>query len=258
MFEIHCVPIYQDNYVWILSSAGRAWVIDPGDHRPVLHFLGQQQLTLSGVLITHRHWDHVTGVKPLLDALPHGQIPVYGPDSPPINHLVTHALTEGDRIALGPLEIKVWSTPGHTLDHISFYIPDQEMLFCGDTLFACGCGRLFDGSLEQLYHSLCRIARSPSSTRVYCTHEYTLANIDFALAAEPDNDKLLSRQRHVQQLRTRNLPTLPTTIGDELATNPFLRCNEPSVQKSVEKETGTKFHDEFCCFSALRNWKNRY
>lgn len=258
MFDIHALPIYDDNYVWIITSAGKAWVIDPGDHQPVVEFLLERKLDLAAILITHRHWDHVTGVRALADSAGSPCTPVYGPDSEPIRHLVTHTLREGDVITIGPLQAEVWQTPGHTLDHICYYVAKQNMIFCGDTLFASGCGRLFDGSMQQLYDSLQRLARLPPQTQVYCTHEYTLANIDFALAAEPDNVDLQQRQSLCQQLRDADHSTLPTTIDSELATNPFLRCRQPQVRAMVKKRTGASIDGEFSCFRALRNWKNRY
>lgn len=258
MFDIHCVPVYRDNYVWIITSEGNAWVVDPGDHQPVIEFLERHALALKGILVTHRHWDHVTGVQPLVDHLAPASIPVYGPDSPAIKTIVTHVLCEGDTVRLGPLEAQVWETPGHTLDHISYYFSTEHKLFCGDTLFACGCGKLFDGTAEQLYHSLQRIAQLPADTTIYCTHEYTLANIEFALAVEPDNTQLQARQSHCRQLRAGHQPSLPTNLALELATNPFLRSNLPSVRAAIEKESGAAAGDAICCFGALRNWKNRY
>lgn len=258
MFEIHRVAAYKNNYIWIVTHCGDAWVVDPGDHLPVIEFLEQRTLALKGILITHRHWDHVTGVAPLLEHLAPAAVPVYGPDSPTIAHLITRIVNEGDRFYIGPLQAQVWHTPGHTLDHISYYFAEQDILFCGDTLFACGCGKLFDGTALQLYHSLRRIAQLPGKTALYCTHEYTLANIGFALEVEPHNAQLQARQTHCQRLRMRNQATLPTGLALELATNPFLRSDRPEVQAAVEKHTGTSAEDAISCFSALRNWKNRY
>lgn len=258
MFQIQCLPIYDNNYVWIITLGNDAWVVDPGDHQPVIAFIEQHALALKGILLTHRHWDHVTGVQPLLDYFAHLPIPVVGPDSPTIKGLISRVVSEGDRVCLGSLQAQVWETPGHTLDHISYYFAEQNALFCGDTLFACGCGRLFDGSATQLYHSLQRIAQLPPHTKIYCTHEYTLANIDFALAVEPHNAQLKARQVDGQRLRARNQPTLPTTLALELATNPFLRCSRSDVRAAVEKETGIAVNETIYCFSELRNWKNRY
>lgn len=258
MFEIHAVPIYEDNYVWIISIGDRAWVVDPGDHQPVVEHLAARALTLAGVLITHRHWDHIIGVEALVEQMGSASTPIYGPLSEPIKHIVSHPLMEGDTFSIGPMSVDVWQIPGHTLDHIAYYLAEQHLIFCGDTLFACGCGRLFDGSMRQLYDSLQRIGRLPAQTTVYCTHEYTLANIDFALAVEPDNVQLQQRQLRCQQLRAALRPTLPTSIEKELATNPFLRCDQPHIKEMVRKHTGASVQQNFSCFSALRTWKNRY
>lgn len=258
MFEIHSVPIYTDNYVWIITADNDAWVIDPGDHQPVVDFLQQRHLHLRGILITHRHWDHVTGVQALLHACGSPELPVYGPESPPIVDLVTHTVKEGDVVAIGPLQAQVWHIPGHTLDHIGYYIAEHSLLFCGDTLFACGCGKLFDGSMEQLFASLQRIATLPPETRIYCTHEYTLANMRFALAADPHNPHLQARYHDCLQRRQNEQPTLPTRLDLELLSNPFLRCHTEELQKSVKKATNASINDAFSCFAALRHWKNRY
>jgi hydroxyacylglutathione hydrolase len=258
MFTVQCVPIYDDNYVWIIHNADTAWVIDPGNHQPVIAFLQRHQLQLGGILLTHRHWDHVTGVQPLLDHFTPQMIPVYGPVSPTIRALITDVVHEGDRIELGPLRGQIWYTPGHTLDHISYYFAEQHWLFCGDTLFACGCGRLFDGSMEQLYESLQRIATLPLETLIYCTHEYTLANMDFALAVEPNNAELQQRQRECQQQRAEGQPTLPTRLDWELRTNPFLRSHLDEVKNRVQAATGNDVNNSFECFRALRTWKNGY
>lgn len=258
MFEIHALPIYRDNYVWIITVGDNAWVIDPGDHQPVVHFLQQRQLHLRAVLITHRHWDHVTGVQALVDAQAPKEVPVYGPYSEPINHLITRHVSEGDTIAIGPLQAEVWQTPGHTLDHIGYYIAAQNLLFCGDTLFACGCGKLFDGTMEQLFNSLQRIAALPPATQIYCTHEYTLANMRFALAADPHNPHLQQRYSNSLQTRQHHKPTLPTRLDLELLSNPFLRCHTREVQETVRKATNVSINDAFSCFAALRHWKNRY
>lgn len=258
MFEIHYIPIYKNNYVWILTTAGDAWVIDPGDCAPVEHFLQAHQLRLRAILITHRHWDHINGVSALLQAHADQEIPVYGPDSEPLRGLVSHVVNEGDSVAIGPYQAQIWQIPGHTLDHISYYIEPLAALFCGDTLFACGCGKLFDGTMEQLFASLARIAALPPATEIYCAHEYTLANIQFALTVDPHNPQLQARQKHCQQLRQRQLPTLPTQLALELASNPFLRCHDPDIQNAVKKETNASSEDAFSCFAALRHWKNRY
>lgn len=257
-FKVEPIPIYQDNYVWLLLIGPSTWVVDPGDHVPVIAALHRHNRSPDGILVTHGHWDHVTGVTALVDAYADlGGIPVYG--SPLCQHpSVDHPVREGDRIDLGGLTAEVWETPGHTRDHLSFYIPAVDSLFCGDTLFAAGCGRLFDGSMEQLYRSLKRIATLSDHTKVYCTHEYTLANLAFALAVEPNSAALQQRQKACRAQRDIGLPSLPTDLATELATNPFLRTGQASVQQSVKKSTGLTARDDFLIFSELRKWKNRY
>lgn len=254
MINIRPIPIYQDNYVWIIQSGDTYWVVDPGDGEPVIAFFDAMQQSPSGILITHRHWDHVTGVAPLVKRF---QVPVFGPDSPDVP-CVSHPLGEGDVLKLGSVQVEVLALPGHTQDHIGFYLPQEHRLFCGDTLFSSGCGRLFDGSMEQLFHSLQRLKALPVDTQVYCTHEYTLANIEFALAVEPDNAELKSKQAACKALRAKGEPTLPTTIGSELATNPFLRTACASVQKTLAEHGKAPPADELFTFRTLREWKNRY
>lgn len=253
--NIDVIPIYQDNYVWCLLTETETWVVDPGDHKPVLDYLERTGRTLSGILITHHHWDHVTGIVSLVKAAnPHA--PVIGPSFEIAG--VTRLAKEGDQINIGAYQILVWETPGHTRDHLSYYLPQPGYLFCGDTLFAAGCGRLFDGTMEQLYASLQRIASLPPQTQIYCTHEYTLANLDFALAVEPSSQALKQRQQYSIQLRQNGTPTIPVDLGTELATNPFLRIREQSVQQAVKKAANLQESDYFLIFSELRKWKNRY
>ena len=246
------VPIYQDNYVWLIQSGEATWVVDPGDHEPVLAALAQHRRSLDGILVTHHHWDHITGIAPLLEH--YGNVPVYGP----AGALISHPVREGNRVLLGKLTAQVWETPGHTRDHVSFYLPQAGALFCGDTLFSAGCGRLFDGTMEQLYASLRRIAALPGATRIYCTHEYTLANLNFALAVEPANADLKRRREEAIALRRSGQPTLPAELAWELRINPFLRTQHSEVRASVKKEADLTENDDFLIFRELRMWKNRY
>lgn len=254
MFTVSAVPIYQDNYVWIITAGNEHWVVDPGDHQPVIDYFTSREEQPNGILITHNHWDHVTGIGPLVE---HYQIPVYGPDNPAIKGL-DHGLKEGDTVALGPYQAQVLETPGHTLDHVSYYLPECASLFCGDTLFAAGCGRLFDGSMDQLYRSLQRLSQLPAETKVYCTHEYTVANLTFAQAAEPNNTAIADRLARSKEQRDRNLSTLPSNIGEERATNPFLRAHVAEIKAQVAQQTGQLNTDDMTTFAGLRNWKNRY
>jgi len=257
--HVEAVPIYKDNYVWLIFVGDRTWAVDPGDHVPVLTALQEHGRRLDGILVTHGHWDHVTGIGALVDACSTSgiRLPVYGSPlcrTAPIDCRVA----EGDVIDLGGISAQVWETPGHTLDHISFYLTDADRLFCGDTLFAGGCGRLFDGTMEQLYHSLQRIAALPAATKIHCTHEYTLANLEFALTVEPTSVAL--HQTYAQCVAKRRVgkATLPTDLATELATNPFLRTRETSVREAIKKSTSLQTDDDFLIFSELRMWKNRY
>lgn len=254
MFAVVPLAIYQTNYVWLLQVRGETWVVDPGDAAPIIQHLERQGCAPSGVLITHNHWDHVTGLKQLLQRYP---MPVFGPAKAKLEQ-ITHPLAEGDALELGGLEVQVWETPGHTEDHLCYYLSQPGALFCGDTLFAAGCGRLLGGTADQLYDSLQRIGRLPEHTEIYCAHEYTLANIDFALAVEPSNLALHARQRQSQALREAQLPTLPSTVELEHATNPFLRVHLPWVQQAASAYCGRSIEGPRAAFAALRHWKNHY
>lgn len=255
MFTIEAISILETNYVWLLTGANRqAYIVDPGDAGPVLARLEQDQKELAGILITHHHWDHVDGLD---EILAHAAVPVYGPRS--ISR-VSHPLEDGDTLVLGQTRFEVIAVPGHTLDHIAYFAPatkDQApILFCGDALFAAGCGRLFEGTPEQALQSLKKLSRLPSDTLVYCAHEYTLANLQFAQKAEPDNAAVAQRQAREKERLERTGCTLPTVMADELATNPFLRCDQASIKSQVEAQSGLRLTDEIEVFAALRRWKD--
>jgi hydroxyacylglutathione hydrolase len=254
MLEVVPVEAFKDNYVWTLRQGGHAAVVDPGEARPVLDYLRRERLALSAILATHHHADHVGGIAQLLEEF---SVPVYGPRNEPIPTL-THPVSEGDTVRLPQLDVSfsVLDIPGHTRAHIAYY--GAGALFCGDTLFACGCGRLFEGTAQQMYASLQKLLALPDDTKVYCGHEYTLANIGFAKAVEPGNAQLKAREGRDQQLRAAGKPTLPSTLGEEKATNPFLRCREPAVVDSVNKYLGSRVSDPVSVFAAIRDWKNRF
>lgn len=228
--------------------------VDPGDAQPVLDFLAHERLTLTGILCTHHHADHVGGVGALTRAFP---VPVYGPASEGVSG-VTDPVQEGDAVSLPAvgLRLRVLDIPGHTRGHIAY--EGNGLLFCGDTLFSAGCGRLFEGTPAQMHRSLSRLAALSESCNVYCGHEYTLANLQFALAVEPHNQDAIAYQREAQARRSRNEATLPSTIGRERRVNPFLRTTEPTVREAVEKQTGQRLEDEVAVFAALRRWKDDY
>ncbi len=256
MIEKTIVPIkaFNDNYIWCLRNGKHALVVDPGDANPVLDYLAQEELNLVAILITHHHPDHVGGNRTLLSKF---NVPIYGPKKENIPG-ISQKLSEGDSVFIKELEqgFKIIEIPGHTLGHIGYY--DDSLLLCGDTLFSCGCGRLFEGTPEQMFHSLQKIANLPDHTLIFCTHEYTEANIEFALSVEPQNKELMEFKDKVLDLRSKGLPSLPVSLRQEKLTNPFLRAHLPSVAKStlIEKQSGRTNPIEV--FTYLRKWKDSF
>lgn len=253
MFNVIRIPAFKDNYIWLLRKGASAAVVDPGDARPVLDLLDREGLSLASILVTHHHADHQGGVAELLAHYP---AEVFGPAAESITGL-SRPLSGGEtvRIAACDVEFQVIAVPGHTLGHIAYY--GAGCLFCGDTLFAGGCGRLFEGSAGQMFASLLRLASLPEQTAVYCAHEYTEANLRFALAVEPGNRRLQSRVNEVAVARAKGWATVPSTIGLEKASNPFLRCGEPEVAASARRRVPGAV-DEVAVFAALREWKNGF
>lgn len=251
MIEILPIPAFLDNYIWLMTNGERAVVVDPGDPAPVIEHLKKLNLKLDTILITHHHNDHIGGVNELVAR--YGAA-VYAPAKESY-HFAHIAVAEGDHVKLESLgcEFNVMEVPGHTLGHIAYYC--SPMLFCGDTLFSCGCGRLFEGTANQLHQSLQRFASLPPETRVYCTHEYTARNIAFARELEPHNIALQKRQEQVAKLRSGNQPSLPSTIALELETNPFLRCHTEAIRKASGAAENAS-PDEV--FALIRNMRNHY
>ncbi|MGA9341489.1 MAG: hydroxyacylglutathione hydrolase [Rhodanobacteraceae bacterium] len=248
------LPALADNYIWLLADeSGAAVIVDPGEAAPVRAALERDQLTLSAILLTHHHPDHVGGVAALTAEFP---VPVYAPDDERIT-TATRTVADGDRIRLDapPLQFEVIAVPGHTLSHVAYH--GAGLLFCGDTLFSVGCGRLFEGSPAQMLESLDRLAALPGDTLVCCGHEYTVANCAFAAEIEPDNHALARRWAEARSLRDRGLPTVPATLADELACNPFLRIDAPGVVARFAGEL-TPNTDRVARFAALRQRKDDF
>ena len=252
--DIIPLPAFRDNYIWLLRRDGSAAVVDPGDAEVVEAALLRHGLRLDAILITHHHADHIGGVAEL--AQRHSPA-VYGPAGENIPS-VTHPVREGDQVALDTLDIRfeVLEVPGHTATHIAYLAP--WILFPGDTLFSGGCGRLLGGPASQLHESLRRIAALPGETRVYCAHEYTLANLEFGRYAEPVNPERERVRKECELLRAAGRPTLPTTIERECEINPFLRTDVEEVIRAVTAHTGTRPRNAGECFAALRAWKDMF
>lgn len=251
------LPAFEDNYIWMLHDGHRALVVDPGDAQPVIAALQREDLRLQGILVTHHHGDHTGGVAALREAT---GASVFGPAREPMPEPI-HRLKGGDSVHLLGLDFQVLDVPGHTAGHIAYYLAgicdEAPVLFCGDTLFSGGCGRLFEGTAQQMQASLQLLAELPGPTRVCCAHEYTMSNLKFALEVEPDNPELVAYQATCLALRQKNQPTLPSTLETERQINPFLRSDQPAVIRSARGFDANSVAQDGA-FATLRQWKNQY
>lgn len=259
------VPAFEDNYIWLVSDGSDAIAVDPGEAAPVRRALSERGWRLTAILLTHHHADHVGGVAALIDSQPDGMpLTVFGPAAEPIG-VVTQPLRGGDRVVLDApaATLDILDVPGHTRGHIAYFQAAGDgtpvpHVFCGDTLFSCGCGRLFEGTPAQMLASLDALAALPGDTRVHCAHEYTLSNIRFALACEPGNAALNAWHDEARTRRSRGVPTLPTTIAHERAVNPFLRADRPEIHATLEAQLHETVPDRLTAFTLMREWKNRF
>jgi len=261
MWRVQAIPAFTDNYLWLLrgDANAQAALVDPGDATPVLQTLAAEGLELATILITHHHADHIGGVDELLAHYPQAQ--VYGPADARIQS-IHHVVREAAQVTLDflPARFTVIEVPGHTSTHIAYYAAAADSqpprLFCGDTIFACGCGRLFEGTPVQMHASLSKLRALPAATEIYCAHEYTLDNIAFAKWVEPDNPVLLSREREAKALRQAGRYTVPSHLGYECQTNPFLRFDHPEVVAAAERYAGHQLATPAEVFGAVRHWKD--
>lgn len=251
------IPVFNDNYIWVIKNnkLNEAIIVDPGEAQHILEYLKKNNLKLRAIFITHKHNDHTGGIKEIIEH--HDDICVYGNVISNVPE-ITHPVSEKTIIKISGwlAEWLVLETPGHTFDHIAFY--SEPNLFCGDTLFSAGCGRVFEGTYQQMLNSLKKIAALPNETLVYCAHEYTVANLKFASAVEPENIAIKNKTANATELRLDNKPTLPSKLKNEKEINPFLRCHIESIIKKISTVAGKKLTSELEVFEEMRKWKNRF
>ena len=254
MLTVEPIKAFTDNYIWLVSTNEGSIVIDPGESKNIQKLIDNKTIDLKGILITHHHYDHTNGLSELVKK---NELEVYGP----VNNIdgINHRLNDKDKISIIGIDFDVMSIPGHTLDHIGFYSAnaDNPILFCGDTLFAGGCGKIFEGTYEQMFHALKKITKLPTNTNIYCGHEYTLSNLKFALEADDSNKELIEEFKKVENKINSNIPSLPTTLDKELKVNPFLRCDNINIQNKIIEKFKVS-NNELEVFTALRKWKDNF
>ena len=254
MLSVEPIKAFTDNYIWLVSTNEGSIVIDPGESENIQKLIDNKMIDLKGILITHHHYDHTNG---LSDLVKKNKLEVFGP----VNDIdgIDHRLNDKDKISIIGIDFDIISIPGHTLDHIGFYSANANnpILFCGDTLFAGGCGRIFEGTYEQMFNSLKKITKLPTNTNIYCGHEYTLSNLKFALEADEANKELIEEFKKVKNKINSNIPSLPTTLDKELKVNPFLRCDNINIQNKIIEKFNVS-NNELEVFTALRKWKDNF
>ena len=254
MLRVEPIKAFTDNYIWLVSTNEGSIVIDPGESENIQKLIDNKTIDLKGILITHHHYDHTNGLSELVKK---NELEVYGP----VNNIdgIDHRLNDKDQISIIGIDFDIISIPGHTLDHIGFYSANANspILFCGDTLFAGGCGRVFEGTYEQMFNALKKITKLPTNTNIYCGHEYTLSNLKFALEADDTNKELIDEFKKVENKINSNIPSLPTTLDKELKVNPFLRCDNINIQNKITEKFNVS-NNELEVFTALRKWKDDF
>ena len=256
MLKIIPLPAFTDNYIWAIVYGNSCVVVDPGDSSPVFDFLESNNLDLESILITHHHFDHTGGMLALAKKY---DCPVYGPTGDHIEGL-TSKISEGDEINIFNFKFKIFETPGHTLDHIAYFHSSDKgsYLFCGDTLFSGGCGRLFEGTAENMFSSLNKFISLPEETQVFCAHEYTQSNLKFALSVNPSNLDLIKYSEKVDELRSKSEITLPSNIGLEKKINPFFLLNDKEILENSEKFISGKISNSIESLAAIRSMKDSF
>lgn len=256
MLQIHAVAAFSDNYIWLIQSAENrdVLIVDPGDAGPVIKYVEKNDLQPAAILVTHHHADHVGGIRRLDDLY---DLPVFGPQREHIKTVDTPLYAQADQLLHSAFpHFRIIDTPGHTPGHISYLVEDN--LFCGDTIFAGGCGRLLGGTAEQLFNSLEKIKQLNDATKLYCAHEYTLNNLQFALAVDPDNTALIERYAKTETLRGQQIATVPSLLFEEKLTNPFLRCDTAEIKQAAEAYAGQPLDTPLAVFKVLRAWKDEF